>query len=108
VTRHSKRDIERDLKDLVGGRGAETVREWIRQRTLEQFQAGGSGAEFVSPGDGPFGEGITVYIDRHGDEWRTPAAELPAWVDVDEDLPVEASGDERNPFLVAEIGRQST
>ena len=83
MTRKSRREIERAVEDL-GGDG--TVREWVRE-----YLAGAGDLAFEYGCDPGVDSGGNVCLTA-GPEFEIHAStdDIPEWIDVEGDLPVEA------------------
>lgn len=105
MTRQSRREIERAVEDLAGG-GETTIREWLQEYALAT--ASETGVRLADPDRpthpyaDPEVDTVVAYVDTDGAEYCVPAADLPAWIDV-EDLPLQGDAGDSNPFILADF-----
>lgn len=85
MTRRSKREIEQALEEL--GSDVNTVPRWVKAYLNSAF-TGKVGIEFASAADHQ-GEICILTADNY--EIYTPLEEIPSWISVDDDLPIETS-----------------
>lgn len=83
-------DLDRRLSDLeaaAGIAGGTDVRTWV-----ERYLQSAEGFRFDYADDRADGEQVCIYRDADGFGFAIPEADVPAWIDVDADLPVGAGG----------------
>lgn len=80
MTRKSKREIERALDTVSSGSGQQSVEQWA-----ENYQWGSKEWEFTFD---DVEDGVAV-LDTGLFTFYAPPADVPEWIDVETDLPVE-------------------
>jgi hypothetical protein len=102
MTRPGKRELENRVEDLTQDR-PETPRKWIEQEVLRRVTESDGEVGLLRDHDGPDGDGVVIFVSVEDREYGHPREEIPAWIDVEEDLPVYGEEDKRNPFILADF-----